>query len=44
MVQGENLGRWVTAQRYEFDQLRPAQQFLLGVLGIEPAAEEERPV
>ncbi|MFI7388027.1 Helicase associated domain protein [Streptomyces sp. NPDC049813] len=44
VVQGEDLGRWVTAQRYAFDQLTAAQQWLLGVLGIEAAKEEERPV
>ncbi|MFF9607699.1 helicase associated domain-containing protein [Streptomyces sp. NPDC014684] len=43
VVQGEDLGRWVTAQRYRFEQLA-AQQWLLGVLGTEPAAEAERPV
>ncbi|MFI7388032.1 hypothetical protein [Streptomyces sp. NPDC049813] len=44
MAQDEDLGRWVTAQRYGFDQLVPAQQWLLGVLGIEAAEAEERPV
>ncbi|WP_394427439.1 DEAD/DEAH box helicase [Streptomyces sp. SGAir0957] len=44
VVQGEDLGRWIIAQRYAFDQLAAAQQWLLGVLGIEAAVEEERPV
>ncbi|XIG72339.1 helicase (plasmid) [Streptomyces sp. SGAir0957] len=44
VVQGEDLGRWITAQHYAFDQLTPAQQWLLDVLGIEPADAEERPV
>ncbi|MFJ8827714.1 Helicase associated domain protein [Streptomyces sp. NPDC102467] len=44
VVQGEDLGRWVSAQRYGFEQLQPAQQWLLGVLGIEAAGEDERPV
>ncbi|MFI0242845.1 helicase associated domain-containing protein [Streptomyces sp. NPDC016845] len=45
VVRGEDLGRWVTAQRYGFDQLLPAQQWLLeNALGIKAAAEEERPV
>ncbi|MFI0242221.1 helicase associated domain-containing protein [Streptomyces sp. NPDC016845] len=44
VVQGEDLGRWVTAQRHGFEQLLPAQQWLVGVLGIEAAETEERPV
>lgn len=45
VVQGEDLGRWVTAQRHGWEQLLPAQQWLLdNVLGIEPAQEAERPV
>ncbi|MEV5205706.1 Helicase associated domain protein [Streptomyces sp. NPDC053720] len=45
IVQGEDLGRWVTAQRHGWEQLLPAQQWLLdNVLGIEPAQDEERPV
>ncbi|MEU6394858.1 helicase associated domain-containing protein, partial [Streptomyces sp. NPDC046939] len=45
VVQGEDLGRWVTAQRHGFDQLLPAQQWLLeNALRIQPAPEEERPV
>ncbi|RPK54789.1 Helicase associated domain protein [Streptomyces sp. ADI95-17] len=43
LVQGEDLGRWVTAQRHGWEQLLPAQQWLLeNVLGIEPAEEAER--
>ncbi|MET9498161.1 helicase associated domain-containing protein [Streptomyces sp. NPDC006552] len=45
VVQGEDLGRSVSAQRYGFEHLLPAQQWLLEhVLGIEAAGEEERPV
>ncbi|MFG2219768.1 Helicase associated domain protein [Streptomyces sp. NPDC048685] len=45
ITQGEDLGRWVTAQRHGWEQLLPAQQWLLeNVLGIEPAEEAERPV
>ncbi|SCF56421.1 hypothetical protein GA0115254_10041, partial [Streptomyces sp. Ncost-T10-10d] len=45
IVQGEDLGRWVTTQRHGWEQLLPAQQWLLeNVLGIEPAEEAERPV
>ncbi|MEU9567062.1 Helicase associated domain protein [Streptomyces sp. NPDC048161] len=45
IVQGEDLGRWVSAQRHGWEQLLPAQQWLLeNVLGIEPAEEAERPV
>ncbi|WP_124723863.1 helicase associated domain-containing protein, partial [Streptomyces sp. ADI95-17] len=45
IVQGEDLGRWVAAQRFGWEQLLPAQQWLLeNVLGIEPAGDEKRPV
>ncbi|MCX5345412.1 helicase associated domain-containing protein [Streptomyces atratus] len=45
IVQGEDLGRWVNAQRHGWEQLLPAQQWLLeNVLGIEPAEDDERPV
>ncbi|MEU0633168.1 helicase associated domain-containing protein [Streptomyces sp. NPDC005989] len=45
IVQGEDLGRWVTAQRHGWVQLLPAQQWLLdNVLGIEPAEKAEQPV
>ncbi|MET9499511.1 helicase associated domain-containing protein [Streptomyces sp. NPDC006552] len=45
VVQGEDLGRWVSAQPHGFDQLTAAQQWLLAhVLGIEATEEEERPV
>ncbi|MER5503558.1 Helicase associated domain protein [Streptomyces sp. NPDC002561] len=41
VVQGEDLGRWVAAQRDEevWGRLVPAQQVLLEHLGVEPAAE-----
>ncbi|MFI0243109.1 Helicase associated domain protein [Streptomyces sp. NPDC016845] len=45
VVQGEDLGRWAQAQRLEFEQLQPAQQWLLeNALGIAAAAKDERPV
>ncbi|MFB6508255.1 Helicase associated domain protein [Streptomyces sp. NPDC002466] len=41
VVQGEDLGRWVAAQRDEeaWGRLVPAQRMLLEHLGVEPAAE-----
>ncbi|MFF9594221.1 Helicase associated domain protein [Streptomyces sp. NPDC014646] len=48
VVQGEDLGRWVAAQRdqEQWDRLVPAQRLLLESLGIEPAEKGEagRPV
>ncbi|MER5619205.1 helicase associated domain-containing protein [Streptomyces sp. NPDC002215] len=45
VVQGEDLGRWVTAQRFGWEQLLPAQQWILeNTLKIRPAEEDERPV
>ncbi|CAL9327316.1 hypothetical protein SUDANB180_07813 (plasmid) [Streptomyces sp. enrichment culture] len=42
--QGEDLGRWVQSVRLGWDQLTTVQQWLCEqVLGIEPAAEEEKP-
>jgi hypothetical protein len=41
VVQGEDLGVWIGAQRAGWDKLMPAQQYLLETLGIEPAAESE---
>ncbi|MET8948786.1 Helicase associated domain protein [Streptomyces sp. NPDC004542] len=42
--QGEDLGRWVRAQRLDWDGLTAGQRWLCEhVLGIEPAAEGERP-
>ncbi|MFI1839596.1 helicase associated domain-containing protein [Streptomyces olivaceoviridis] len=39
LVQGEDLGAWVAAQRQGWGKLSPAQQWLLGsTLGLEPAA------
>lgn len=44
MHQGEDLGRWVRAQRLGFDKLTGAQQWLCeNVLGLEPAGEDEKP-
>ncbi|PTM84239.1 helicase-like protein [Streptomyces sp. VMFN-G11Ma] len=46
IVQGEDLGAWITGQRAGWDRLMPAQQYLLETIGIEPAGEDEavRPV
>ncbi|MFL4953274.1 Helicase associated domain protein, partial [Streptomyces sp. MMS24-I31] len=42
--QGEDLGRWVRAQRMGWDKLTGVQQWMLEqVLGIEPATEDEKP-
>ncbi|WP_407699473.1 helicase associated domain-containing protein [Streptomyces broussonetiae] len=44
MHQGEDLGRWVRTQRLGWDKLTSVQQWMLEhVLGIEPAAEDEKP-
>ncbi|MEW2417326.1 Helicase associated domain protein [Streptomyces sp. NPDC046866] len=44
VVQGEDLGRWVRAQRLGWDRLSWAQRWLLEhVLGVTRAAEAERP-
>ncbi|GAA2345328.1 hypothetical protein OKJ48_17660 [Streptomyces kunmingensis] len=44
VVQGEDLGRWITTQQHDFEQLQPAQQWLMeNTLGLE-AAEDEQPV
>ncbi|WP_405707979.1 MULTISPECIES: helicase associated domain-containing protein [unclassified Streptomyces] len=45
VVQGEDLGRWVTAQRFGWEQLLPVQQWILeNTLKVAPAGEDERPV
>ncbi|MFF3489669.1 helicase associated domain-containing protein [Streptomyces sp. NPDC002701] len=41
VVQGEDLGTWITTQRAGWDRLMPAQQYLLETLGIEPPADGE---
>ncbi|GGY15937.1 helicase [Streptomyces anandii JCM 4720] len=42
--QGEDLGRWVRAQRLGWDKLATAQQWLCEqVLGIKPAPQDEKP-
>ncbi|WP_369215493.1 DEAD/DEAH box helicase [Streptomyces flavofungini] len=42
--QGEDLGRWVRAQRLGFDRLTEAQRWMCEhVLGIRPADEKEKP-
>ncbi|MGW3956635.1 Helicase associated domain protein [Streptomyces sp. NPDC004752] len=42
--QGEDLGRWVRAQRLGWDKLTAVQQWMLEqVLGITPATEDEKP-
>ncbi|MFF4787796.1 Helicase associated domain protein [Streptomyces griseorubiginosus] len=44
MRQGEDLGRWVQAQRLGWEKLTTVQQWMLEqVLGIEPATEDEKP-
>ncbi|MFJ3164186.1 DEAD/DEAH box helicase [Streptomyces kanasensis] len=44
MHQGEDLGRWVRAQRLGWDNLTTVQQWMCEqVLGITPATEEEKP-
>lgn len=43
-AQGEDLGRWVRAQRLSWDRLSWAQRWLLEhTLGVTPAGEAERP-
>ncbi|MFE5689677.1 helicase associated domain-containing protein [Streptomyces sp. NPDC056512] len=42
--QGVDLGRWVRVQRLGWDKLTTVQQWMcVQVLGIEPAAEDEKP-
>ncbi|WP_333778994.1 DEAD/DEAH box helicase [Streptomyces sp. IBSBF 3136] len=42
--QGEDLGRWVHAQRLGWNKLTTAQQWLCEhILGIEPAGDDEKP-
>ncbi|MFF3489401.1 Helicase associated domain protein [Streptomyces sp. NPDC002701] len=41
VVQGEDLGAWITAQRVGWDKLMPAQQYLLETLSIEAPTEGE---
>ncbi|KWT62500.1 helicase [Streptomyces albus subsp. albus] len=42
--QGEDLGRWVRSVRHGWDNLTTAQQWMCEqILGIEPAAEDEKP-
>ncbi|MEV5434134.1 Helicase associated domain protein [Streptomyces sp. NPDC052701] len=42
--QGEDLGRWVRAQRLGWDKLTGVQQWMCEhILGIQPAAENEKP-
>ncbi|MFE6741906.1 DEAD/DEAH box helicase [Streptomyces tubercidicus] len=41
---GEDLGRWVRSVRFGWDKLTTVQQWMCGqVLGVEPAAEGEKP-
>lgn len=43
-LQGEDLGAWVQAQRLGWEQLLPAQVWLLeSMLHLSPAAPDERP-
>ncbi|KUM90246.1 helicase, partial [Streptomyces cellostaticus] len=42
--QGEDLGRWVKLVRFGWDKLTTVQQWMCEhILGIEPAAEDEKP-
>ncbi|MEU2113845.1 Helicase associated domain protein [Streptomyces sp. NPDC019507] len=42
--QGEDLGRWVLAQRLGWDKLTGVQQWMLEhILGIQPATDAEKP-
>jgi superfamily II DNA or RNA helicase len=42
--QGEDLGRWVRAQRLGWDKLTTVQQWMCEhILGIQPATEHEKP-
>ncbi|MFD7446733.1 Helicase associated domain protein [Streptomyces sp. NPDC059909] len=44
LVQSEDLGRWVRAQRLGWDKLTGVQQWMLEhILGIQPATEDEKP-
>ncbi|WP_079150464.1 DEAD/DEAH box helicase [Streptomyces hygroscopicus] len=44
MHQGEDLGRWVRAQRLGWDKLTTVQQWMCEhVLGITPASQDEKP-
>jgi hypothetical protein len=43
-LQGEDLGAWVQAQRLNWDQLQPAQAWMLeNMLHLTPAGPDERP-
>ncbi|MFB7214661.1 helicase associated domain-containing protein [Streptomyces sp. NPDC056255] len=45
VVQGEDLRRWVNAQRFGWEQLLPVQQWILeNTLGLQAAEEGEQPV
>lgn len=46
VVQGEDLGAWVVAQRAGWERLMPAQQFLLESIGVQAPTDDElvRPV
>ncbi|WP_189186722.1 helicase associated domain-containing protein [Streptomyces albiflavescens] len=44
IVQCEDLGTWIAGQRAGWDQLVPAQQYLLEPIGVEPPAEGETSV
>ncbi|MFI1533443.1 DEAD/DEAH box helicase [Streptomyces anandii] len=41
IVQGEDLGTWIAAQRTGWEQLTPAQRFLLESVGVDPAGAGE---
>ncbi|EPD54448.1 hypothetical protein HMPREF1211_08570 [Streptomyces sp. HGB0020] len=37
IVQGEDLGAWISAQKAGWEQLTPVQKFLLETVGVDPA-------
>ncbi|MGW4323542.1 Helicase associated domain protein [Streptomyces sp. NPDC004684] len=41
IVQGEDLGTWITTQQAGWDQMAPAQRFLLETVGIELSDADE---
>jgi superfamily II DNA or RNA helicase len=44
LVQSEDLGRWVRAQRLGWDKLTTVQRWMCEhILGIQPASEDEKP-
>ncbi|MFK8906241.1 Helicase associated domain protein [Streptomyces sp. YS-3] len=44
IVQGEDLGRWITTQRVGWERLSAGQRVLLEILGLEPLQAPTQPV